>query len=67
MFEPVLKADALRQLACLLPAFLFGPSLVIKRDLDIFKDAELLNEVIGLENETEASPADRRQCIIFHA
>jgi hypothetical protein len=65
--EAIAQADEGGQFEAAVVALLEVAALVEEGDLDIFEDAELGDEVIGLKDEPDALAADFRQLIIAHA
>src|SRR5207245_9480783 len=65
--EAILQADASGQSRSDFATLLFWPILVIKRDFDILEDCQLLDKVVGLENEPEPGAAHSRQGVVLHA
>ena len=47
-------------------AFGFGAALVVEGELDIFGDGELLDEVVGLEDEAQACAANLGEVVVVH-
>ena len=65
--EAILQANEDGQSRGNFATLLFRPILVIERDFDILKDGQLLDKVIGLENEPEPSAADGGEGVVLHA
>ena len=65
--EAVLQSDEEGQARCDFATVLFRPVLVVERDLNILKDCQLLDEIIGLKNKPEPSAANGRESIVVHA
>ena len=64
--EAILQADASGQLRGDLATLLFGPILVIEGDFDILEDGQLLDKIVGLENEPEPSAAHGGKGVVLH-
>ena len=46
------------------PALILGPALVVERHLNVLHDSELLDEIVGLENETQPGAPNGRQSVV---
>src|SRR6266567_1595764 len=64
--EPILQTHARGQTPGEVAALVLGAALVIERDLDVLHHGELLNEIVGLKNETESGPAHGGEQIVIH-
>src|SRR6185436_16378200 len=58
VFEPVAEPDPAGELLGEITALGFGAALIIKGDLDVLDDRELLDEMVGLEDESQPCAAD---------
>ena len=65
--EAILQANEDGQSRGNFATLLFRPILVIERDFDILEDRQLLDKIIGLENEPEPSAADGGEGVVLHA
>src|ERR1043166_8036899 len=53
VMKPRLESNERRQLSGNAAAFLFRTALVVKRDFNVLEHGELLNQIVGLKNETQ--------------
>src|SRR6266511_3868545 len=66
VIQAMLQSDAGGERLGALAALSRRSSLIIQRHFDVLHDAELLDEIVGLENEPEPRAANSRKGVIVH-
>ena len=66
MFQAIAQPDHVGQLAASLSGVGADPALVVQRNLDVLQHGQLGNEVVRLEDETDAGSADLGEPVVVH-
>ena len=64
--QPIFQPDQRGQLVAALAGGRAGATLVVQRNLDVFHDRQLLDQVIRLKDEADAGSADHGKLVVAH-